>query len=373
MGTRAVPFFLRRMEASLHSTATGAPALPLSEFQFELPPELIAQEPAPGRAAARLLVWNRRGNELTHTVVSDLLRFLRPKDLLVFNDTRVMPARLYGRTESGGAVELLVIRPGVRESDAGREQVWQCLGRPAKRLRQGVVIHLQDGSRAAVGARDGGRYDVAFAGDVPTLLQAHGELPLPPYIKRPDGPLPFDRERYQTVFADRLGAIAAPTAGLHFTRELLDSLRASGIATAFLTLHVGPGTFLPVRADDLNAHQMEAEWTEIPEATVELIEHTRRDGGRVIAVGTTTTRALESAATPEGAINAGGSWADCFIRPGYRFRVIDALFTNFHLPGSTLLALVSAFASRDATLAVYREAVARRYRFYSYGDAMFIQ
>ncbi|HVN87061.1 MAG TPA: tRNA preQ1(34) S-adenosylmethionine ribosyltransferase-isomerase QueA [Candidatus Binatia bacterium] len=344
------------------------PRWPLSDFEFDLPPDLIAQEPASDRAAARLLVWDRRSGERTHTRVHELTHFLRAGDVLVFNDTKVVPARIYGRTTTGAAVELLLIRPN-------GDETWQCLGRPRKRLQPGAHVSIGKHAGAVVRtAHPTGRYDLAFdVADVSGLLQRHGEVPLPPYIKRPDGPLPFDRERYQTVFAARPGAVAAPTAGLHFTPALLDELRQRGAEIVFVTLHVGPGTFLPVHAGDLSDHHMDAEWCEISATSAERINSARRDGRRVVAVGTTTTRALESSADSDGRVVAGNRWADRFIRPGDHFQVADALFTNFHLPGSTLLALVSAFAGREPTLAVYREAVTLRYRFYSYGDAMFIQ
>ncbi|MBI1818373.1 MAG: tRNA preQ1(34) S-adenosylmethionine ribosyltransferase-isomerase QueA [Deltaproteobacteria bacterium] len=366
------------MQSAVHIAGAEPSRLSLGDFQFDLPPELIAQEPAVGRSQARLLVWDRGSAARTHTHVADLARFVRPGDVFVFNDTKVIPARLYGRTSAGAAVELLVIwrrSPHPSPLPEGEGAEWECLGRPSKRLRPGVELRFADAASAVVCAAHGdGRYDVTFdTDDVLALLAAHGEVPLPPYIKRPDGPLPFDRERYQTVYASQPGAIAAPTAGLHFTPALLNGLRAVGAATVFVTLHVGPGTFLPVRGDDLNDHVMDAEWCEIPEATAARITETRRDGRRIVAVGTTTTRALESSVDAAGTLRAGARWADQFIRPGHRFRVIDALFTNFHLPGSTLLALVSAFAGREQTLAVYEDAVRQRYRFYSYGDAMLIQ
>jgi S-adenosylmethionine:tRNA ribosyltransferase-isomerase len=368
------------MQSAVHTAGAEPSRLSLSDFQFDLPPELIAQEPAADRPLARLLVWDRVSAARTHTRVGDLGSFVRPGDVFVFNDTKVVPARLYGRTSGGAAVELLVIRRSPHPSPLpeGEGAEWQCLGRPSKRLRPAVALRFGDDASAAAAvirvAHGDGRYDVTFdTDDVFALLAAHGEVPLPPYIKRPDGPLPFDRERYQTVYASQPGAIAAPTAGLHFTPELLDGLRAVGAATVFVTLHVGPGTFLPVRGDDLNDHVMDAEWCEIPVATAERINEARRAGQRIVAVGTTTTRALESSVDATGTLCAGARWADQFIRPGHRFRVIDALFTNFHLPGSTLLALVSAFAGRERTLAVYEDAVRQRYRFYSYGDAMLIQ
>ena len=368
------------METSQDVTDIDPHRLPLADFHFDLPVELIAQEPAATRSAARLLVWDRSARVLAHAKVEQLADFVRPGDVFVFNDTKVIPARLYGRTPSGAAVELLLIHSAGTEQSGGEGSealvnLWRCLGRPARRLRADTEVVFVDGSRARVVAAHGdGRYDIAFDGnDVMSLLRAHGEVPLPPYIKRPDGPLPMDRERYQTVFAAHPGAVAAPTAGLHFTAELLDALRGAGATIAHLTLHVGPGTFLPVRAADLEHHVMDAEWCDIPAATADTVNRARDSGRRIVAVGTTTTRALESAVDAGGAIVAGERWAGLFVRPGYDFRAVDALFTNFHLPGSTLLALVSAFAGREQMLAVYAEAVRRCYRFYSYGDAMLIQ
>jgi S-adenosylmethionine:tRNA ribosyltransferase-isomerase len=370
-----------------HPVAAAAPRL--ADYDYELPAELIAQVPAAERDAARLLVLERRGGTLRHAAVRDLPRFLTAGDLLVFNDARVRPARLACRTASGAAVELLVLA-------ARAPRLWSCLGRPAKRLRAGAALVLPAGGsalvREAVGA---GRYAVEFGAgvDVAALLARHGVLPLPPYIKRPDGPLALDRERYQTIFADRAAAVAAPTAGLHFTPALLAALDAAGVKRATLTLAVGPGTFLPVRVDDVRRYHMEPERVDLPPATVAAIERTRAAGGRVVAVGTTTARALESAALaasaarPVGAVGRGvtgatrrratglGSgrfWADVFIVPGFSFRVVDALLTNFHLPRSTLLMLVSAFAGRERIREAYAVAVQERYRFYSYGDAMLI-
>jgi S-adenosylmethionine:tRNA ribosyltransferase-isomerase len=344
---------------------TAEPVL-LTDYDYDLPPELIAQTPAPARDAARLLVLDKRTGEIAHRGIRALPELLRRGDLLVLNDTRVRPARLACRGPSGGAIELLVlgeVTPGV----------WSCLGRPAKRLRPGTAVRLPDGGTAVVRARtQPGRYEVEFpaATDVEALLARHGELPLPPYIRRPAGPLPLDRERYQTVFAAREGAAAAPTAGLHFTPDLLAALDRAGVERAYVTLAVGPATFLPVRVDDARQHRLEPEWAELPAAAAAAIGRARDRGGRVIAVGTTTTRALESAAAHE--LAAGAFWADAFILPPYRFRVVDGLLTNFHLPRSTLLMLVSAFAGRERVLHAYAAAVRERYRFYSYGDAMLI-
>jgi S-adenosylmethionine:tRNA ribosyltransferase-isomerase len=381
------------MESVAASTQCADASVTLSDFHFDLPPELIAQVPAERRDQARLLVLDRRSPELAHTQVHDLAAHLHPGDLLVVNDTRVIPARLFGRTASGGAVEVLLVRPlfpplsdwrrgmtcraPMPRSGARNEPVaWLCLGKPAKRLRPGRRIVFPENVSALVETVQGnGHYTLAFddAATVEALLDRHGELPLPPYIHRPDGPLPLDQTRYQTIFASVRGAIAAPTAGLHFTDELLTTVRQRGIEIARLTLHVGPGTFLPLRSDNLREHVMAAEWCEIPEATATRIRQVKAAGGRIVAVGTTTTRALESAASPRDVVASGVRWADRFIVPGHEFRVVDALFTNFHLPGSTLLLLVSAFAGRERILATYGEAIHRRYRFYSYGDAMLIE
>jgi S-adenosylmethionine:tRNA ribosyltransferase-isomerase len=363
--TRCLFFYDLAMESVAASTGCADASVTPSDFHFDLPPELIAQVPAERRDQARLLVLDRPSGTLTHGHVCDLPSHLRTGDLLVVNDTKVIPARLFGRTPSGGAVEVLLIRQSV-EREASTES-WHCLGKPAKRLRAGAQLTFPEGVRATIASVDGnGQYTLAFddGSTVQPLIQRHGEIPLPPYIRRPDGPLPLDQARYQTVFASVPGAIAAPTAGLHFTEELLAAVQRRGAEIVRLTLHVGPGTFLPIRAG-LDEHVMTAEWCAIPTATAARIRAVKAAGGRVIAVGTTTTRALESASGPR--------WAACFITPGFRFRVIDALFTNFHLPGSTLLLLVSAFAGTERIRATYAEAVRHSYRFYSYGDAMLIQ
>ncbi|MBI3786266.1 MAG: tRNA preQ1(34) S-adenosylmethionine ribosyltransferase-isomerase QueA [Deltaproteobacteria bacterium] len=354
--------------------STGdAPHYDLADFDFDLPPESIAQMPTEQRDQSRLLVLDRHNHRLSHSRVAQLSDFLRQGDLLVFNDTRVLRARLYGKVASGGSVELLLVRP----SAAAGAQEWLCLGKPSKRLRGGKTVELAGGASAEIIAGlDDGRYQVRFDTntDVFDLLSRHGEMPLPPYIRRPDGPLPLDETRYQTIFAAHPGAIAAPTAGLHFTPHLVEGLRARGVEMAQLTLHVGPGTFLPIRNQDYRTHTMDPEWSEIPASTVAAIRAAKAEQRRVIAVGTTTTRALESAATGTAEIlHAGASWASRFIVPGYRMQVIDALFTNFHLPGSTLLLLVAALTGRATLLATYNEAIRRGYRFYSYGDAMLIQ
>jgi S-adenosylmethionine:tRNA ribosyltransferase-isomerase len=353
------------MQCSAHTDG----ALRLSDFDYPLPAELIAQVPAPERDGARLMILDRRRGGTTHACVRDLPRFLRPGDVVVFNDSRVRPARLRGRGAQGGEIELLLIRERAPGS-------WESLGRPARRLQVGSTLSLAGDVTAVVEERCGdGRYAVTLPAelDVPAWLARHGEVPLPPYIKRPHGALPLDRERYQTVFAAVPGAVAAPTAGLHFTPALLEALRRKGVILKCLTLHVGPGTFLPVRDDDVSAHRMEPEWASIPATTADAIAAARREGRRVVAVGTTTVRALESSASAHGGrVRAGEGWADKFIVPGTPFLVTDALVTNFHLPRSTLLMLVSAFSGRDTVLAAYAAAAREGYRFYSYGDAMLI-
>jgi S-adenosylmethionine:tRNA ribosyltransferase-isomerase len=334
------------------------------DFSYDLPPELIAQRPPAERSAGRLLRLDGATGAVDDGQVTDLPGLLCAGDLLVFNDTRVIPARVYGRKATGGRVELLV----ERLLDGGRllAQV-----RSSKTPKPGAVLHL-DGD---VEARVRGRRDDLFELELDPGIEAGawleraGHVPLPPYIERAD--TAADRERYQTVFADRPGAVAAPTAGLHFDSPLLERLAAAGIATARVTLHVGAGTFQPVRVDDLAEHRMHAEWLEVPEATCAAVAATRADGGRVVAVGTTAVRSLETAAA-EGTLRPYRGETTLFITPGYRFRCVDLLLTNFHLPESTLLMLVCAFAGTEPVLAAYRHAVTARYRFFSYGDAMLV-
>lgn len=337
------------------------------DFDFDLPESSIAQRAAP-RGESRLLVLDREGAE-RHRRISDLPRLLRPGDLLVLNDTRVIPARLHGHRrlpsgEAGGRMEILLVeRTGDRE--------WQALARPGKRARPGTVIAFEDGLTCEVlERRDDGRVRLRFSEPVEGHLDRLGHIPLPPYIHREDDDA--DRERYQTVYARRPGAIAAPTAGLHFTEALLREIEAAGIATATVTLHVGIGTFKPVTAERVEEHRMESERWEIGEETAAAIRKAREQGGRIVAVGTTVVRTLESAAlkSEDGEIRAGSGATELFITPGFRFRAVDVLLTNFHLPRSTLLMLVSAFAGRERVLAAYAEAVREGYRFYSYGDAM---
>jgi S-adenosylmethionine:tRNA ribosyltransferase-isomerase len=336
--------------------------LRLDDFDYHLPEELIAQTPLTERCASRLLVIDDQG--LEDRVFSDLPDYLNAGDLLVFNDTRVIHARLYGVKDSGGQVEVLIERP------IGRHEALAQV-RASKSPRAGSQLRLANALDVTVLGRVGEFFHLRFpdTGDLLELLENHGQLPLPPYIRRSADD--HDESRYQTVYAREPGSVAAPTAGLHFDDALLERLAAKGVGRAWLTLHVGAGTFQPVRVDDLGEHRMHNERYVIPEETVEAISSTRAAGGRVIAVGTTSLRALEAAAQ-DGPLEAGSNETELFILPGFRFQVADALITNFHLPKSTLLMLVSALAGRDCIRAAYAHAVEQRYRFFSYGDAMFI-
>ncbi len=343
------------------------------DFDYILPQERIAQSPVEPRDASRLLVLNRDqpNGWLEHRSFRDLTEYLRPGDLMVFNRSRVIPARLYGtETRSGARVEVLL----VRRQEPG---VWQALGRPGRRLREGarVTVEADDGSSSAqvdiLAAQENGLRLVRVSDE--SALGRLGELPLPPYIKE----TPDDPDRYQTVYADTPGSVAAPTAGLHFTEPLLDLIRSHGVTTAWVTLHVGLDTFRSVHGEDIAEHKIHTEWFELPQDTAEAINAARRRGGRIVAVGTTTVRTLEHVghdARLDGAseIRAATGDADLFILPGHRFRLVDAMITNFHLPRSTLLMLVSAFAGRERILAAYEEAIRREYRFYSFGDAMLL-
>ncbi|NLV24763.1 MAG: tRNA preQ1(34) S-adenosylmethionine ribosyltransferase-isomerase QueA [Deltaproteobacteria bacterium] len=341
----------------------------LSDFDYPLPSELIAQYPPPQRGSSRMMVIDRALQTVVHESFAAVGAYLRSGDLLVINDTRVIPARLFGRKEkSGGQVEIFLVhrRPGP-------EELWSCLCRSSKRPCRGAFLSLGEELRAEVVGEEESSLLLLrflFQGDFQELLERTGRVPLPPYIRRQDTPL--DRERYQTVFARQAGAVAAPTAGLHFTPAIVASLAARGVGIASLTLHVGIGTFLPVRSDNPLDHEMHGEYYSIPAATAERIRRTKEEGGRVCAVGTTVTRALETAAAEEGQVRCGAGVSRLFIYPGFCFRIVDALLTNFHLPKSTLLMLVSAFAGRDLILDAYRKACAERYRFYSYGDCMLI-
>ena len=335
-----------------------------SDFHFDLPPELIAQQPLAQRSASRMLVLDVARDVLHDSWVRELPAQLAPGDLLVFNDTRVIPARLYARKQTGGLAEILIER-----ITGGHEALAQ-LG-VSKKPAAGSALLLADGSRVRVLGREDGFFRLRFevAEPLEKLLVRLGQMPLPPYITR--APASADAERYQTVYARHAGAVAAPTAGLHFDEALLDALRARGVRFGHLTLHVGAGTFQPVRTERIDQHRMHHEWINVGAQLVEQIHRTRADGGRVVAVGTTVVRALESAA-PGGVLAPFAGETDIFILPGYRFTQIDGLLTNFHLPESTLLMLVSALAGHTRTLAAYRHAVTQRYRFFSYGDAMLV-
>lgn len=336
------------------------------DFFYELPPELIAQTPLERRDASRLLVLDKESGAWEHRHFHDLPGLLRPGDCLIMNDSRVLPARLLGRRlPGGGACEVLLL------TDKG-ENVWECLVRPGRKLRAGARMTFGDGSLTAEVAEelaDGNRLvRFAYEGIFLEVLERLGKMPLPPYIKEELQ----DQERYQTVYSKVLGSAAAPTAGLHFTPELLRELESKGVNLGYVTLHVGLGTFRPVKEEAIEDHDMHSEFCTVPPETAELINRTKAAGGRVICVGTTSCRTLESWAGEDGHMEARSGWTNIYLYPGSRFKVMDGLVTNFHLPESTLIMLVSAFAGREAVLAAYREAVKERYRFFSFGDAMFI-
>jgi S-adenosylmethionine:tRNA ribosyltransferase-isomerase len=363
-------------------TPLTSSALRLADFDYELPPELVAQEPAARREDARLLVLERAADRRTHAHVRDLADWLAPGDLVVVNDTRVRRARLVALRATGGRVEVLLV-----ERLPGAAPHWRALCRPAAKLRAGEVLQVVGGQAAivpvererAADGSDGLHWVVALkdsAGDDPTdeeaLIERVGALPLPPYVRRDGGPRPADDERYQTVYAREVGAVAAPTAGLHLSHTLLAAIAARGVERASVTLHVGPGTFRPIESDDVRSHVMHSERYHVPAATRDAIARTRSRGGRVVAVGTTVVRTLTAAHGPDGLPRAGPGATDVFITPGRRVDAIDALLTNFHLPRSTLLVLVAALVGTQRALDLYREAVRERYRFYSYGDAMLV-
>ncbi|MDU5144385.1 MAG: tRNA preQ1(34) S-adenosylmethionine ribosyltransferase-isomerase QueA [Paenibacillus dendritiformis] len=336
-------------------------------FDFDLPERLIAQTPLPERTASRLLALNRRTGEVEHRTFPDIIEYLKPGDLLVLNDTRVIPARLHGvKPDTGGHVEVLLLK---QEQD----DVWEVLAKPAKRLKKGSTVRFGDElTGTVIEEREmGGRLiRFEYAGIFNEILDRLGQMPLPPYIKEQLQ----DRERYQTVYAKHEGSAAAPTAGLHFTHRILEDIRAKGVRIAMITLHVGLGTFRPMSADVVEEHVMHSEYYEMSEETAALINETRSSGGRIVAVGTTSCRTLETVAGRYGSepVAACSGWTDIFIYPGYEFRLVDSLLTNFHLPKSTLVMLVSAFAGREHIMAAYREAIEQEYRFFSFGDAMFI-
>ena len=335
------------------------------DFYYELPEELIAQTPLEKRDSSRLMVLDRKTGEVTHKHFYDILDYLKPGDCLVMNDSRVLPARLLGHRPSGGAVEVLLLR------DLG-DKCWECLCKPGRKMQPGNEVIFGDGELTATvkAVQDDGNRVVEFhyEGIFLEVLERLGKMPLPPYIKAELA----DRERYQTVYSREVGSAAAPTAGLHFTRELLEKIREKGVKTAFVTLHVGLGTFRPVKAENILEHHMHAELCMMSEETAAVLNETKASGGRVICVGTTSCRTLESLAKEDGSFAASSKWTEIFIYPGYTFKAMDGLITNFHLPESTLVMLVSAFAGREPVLNAYEQAVAERYRFFSFGDAMCI-
>lgn len=335
------------------------------DFWYDLPEELIAQTPLEKRDSSRLLVLGKEDGSIAHRHFYDILDYLLPGDCLVMNDSRVLPARLLGHRPTGGAAEVLLLR------DLGGNR-WECLCKPGRKLQAGAEVIFGNGELTATICEiceDGNRIvEFHYEGIFLEVLESLGKMPLPPYIK---AELP-DQERYQTVYSREVGSAAAPTAGLHFTEELLEKIRQKGIATAFVTLHVGLGTFRPVKAEDISGHHMHSELCMISEETAAVLNETKRKGGRIVCVGTTSCRTLESLAGEDGNFCPSSKWTDIFIYPGYKFRAMDALITNFHLPESTLVMLVSAFAGRDNVLSAYEEAVKERYRFFSFGDAMFI-
>lgn len=336
-----------------------------SDFDYELPPELIAQTPLERRDASRLMTLDKVTGEIGHRHFYELPSLLTAGDCLVLNDSRVLPARLIGRRESGGAAEVLLL------TDKG-DKTWECLVRPGRKLREGARVTFGDGELTAEVTAvlpDGNRLvKFEYEGIFLEVLERLGKMPLPPYIKEELQ----DRERYQTVYSKEVGSAAAPTAGLHFTKELLEEVRRMGVKVCYVTLHVGLGTFRPVGEENLEEHDMHSEYCTISQETADTINETKQNGGRVICVGTTSCRTLESWASDDGTMKASAGWTNIYIYPGYRFKVMDALVTNFHLPQSTLIMLVSALAGREHVLAAYEDAVRDRYRFFSFGDAMFI-
>ena len=335
------------------------------DFFYELPDELIAQTPLQQRDASRLLVLDRVSGEVKHRHFYDIIEYLRPGDCLVMNDSRVLPARLLGHRPTGGAVEVLLLR------DLG-DKKWECLCKPGRKMQPGNEVIFGDGELTATGKQvldDGNRVvEFHYEGIFLEVLERLGKMPLPPYIKAELA----DQERYQTVYSREVGSAAAPTAGLHFTNELLEKIRAKGVKTAFVTLHVGLGTFRPVKAEEITEHHMHSELCMLSADTADILNETKRNGGRVICVGTTSCRTLESLVNEDGTFEEKSKWTEIFIYPGYTFKAMDGLITNFHLPESTLVMLVSAFAGREHVLSAYEEAVKERYRFFSFGDAMCI-
>lgn len=337
-----------------------------SDFNFDLPKELIAQTPLEQRDHSRLMHLDKNTGEIEHRHFYELPEMLREGDCLVLNDSRVLPARLIGSRPTGGSVEVLLLR------DLGNGE-WECLTKPGKKTRPGTELSFGNGELSATveNVAEGGNRIVKFhyEGIFLEILEKLGRMPLPPYIKEELQ----DPERYQTVYSRDLGSAAAPTAGLHFTKELLDIIASRGVKVCYLTLHVGLGTFRPVKEDEIEEHEMHSEFCIVPEETARIVTETKKNGGRVVCVGTTSCRTIESFAKPDGTLEPSSGWTDIFIYPGYQFKCMDALITNFHLPESTLIMLVSALAGREHILNAYNTAVAEKYRFFSFGDAMFIE
>ena len=335
------------------------------DFYYDLPEELIAQTPLQQRDTSRLLALNKVTGEVEHRHFYDILDYLQPGDCLVMNNSRVLPARLLGHRPTGGAVEVLLLR------DLGNKK-WECLCKPGRKMQVGHEVLFGNGELSAVVTEvreDGNRVvEFRYEGIFLEVLERLGKMPLPPYIKAELA----DQERYQTVYSKETGSAAAPTAGLHFTNELLEKIREKGVLTAFVTLHVGLGTFRPVKAENIHEHHMHSELCMISQETAEILNETKKQGGRIVCVGTTSCRTLESLAKDDGTFEASSKWTEIFIYPGYTFKAMDALITNFHLPESTLVMLVSAFAGRENVLSAYETAVRERYRFFSFGDAMYI-
>lgn len=339
----------------------------LSDYDYELPESLIAQTPLKDRSASRLMVLNREKKSISHRHFSDITDYLKAGDCLVLNDTKVIPARLYGvKEETGANVEVVLLKQL-------EDNCWEVMTRPGKKTKPGVKISFGDGRLKCEvkSVADGGLRIIKFEYDgiFEEILDELGQMPLPPYITEKLE----DKDRYQTVYAKNRGSAAAPTAGLHFTNELLEKIKAKGVEVVYITLHVGLGTFRPVKVEDIKTHKMHSEFYQINEETADVINKTKQNGGRIISVGTTSTRTLETVPDENGLIKATNGWTDIFIYPGYKFKAVDALITNFHLPESTLLMLVSAIYDREEVLKAYNEAVKEKYRFFSFGDAMFIE
>ena len=346
----------------------------LIDYDYDLPEEFIAQKPVKKRDRAKLLLLNRKTGELSHHKFSGIYKFLLPGDILIINNTEVVPGRLLGRKKTGGKVEVLILDYAGGKAGSGKFTS-KCLINASKHTKPGAFIYFDNGLKAEVTDFLDGVYSLKFycSGDFESLLYKVGKTPLPPYIKRNENDSSCnDKTVYQTVYAREKGAIAAPTAGLHFTKELIEKLKSQGVEIAEITLHVGHGTFLPVRSSDIRNHRMHSERFYIPESTADIINYARKEGHRIIAVGTTCVRTLEFASDKKGTVSSGNGMCNLFIYPGYKFKVVDAMITNFHLPQSTLLMLVSAFAGRKNVLGAYKEAIENKYRFYSYGDAMLI-